>query len=222
MTLLEAIEQRHSVRSYTPRPIEPEKIDTLQALITEINQTSGLHLQLITDEPKAFGNILTHYGAFSGVRNYFAMVGKPSCKLSEQIGYYGEKLVLEAQRLGLNTCWVALTYSKIRSAINIANGEKLVCVISLGYGTTQGHSHRIKSIDRVTSHSDNVPQWFINGTQAALLAPTAVNQQQFRFTYIDDNTIKAEAKIGFYSKIDLGIVKLHFEIGAEPHRFKWA
>lgn len=221
MTLLEAIEQRHSVRSYTSQAIEPHKIESLNQLISQLNAKSGLNIQLITDEPEAFGNFFTHYGAFSGVRNYFALIGRPDDDLNERVGYYGEKLVLESQMLGLNTCWVALTYSKKRSRVLIAPDEKLVCVISLGYGTTQGHSHRIKTIDRVARAEVEMPLWFKRGVEAALLAPTAINQQQFRFTLIDDKHVKAEARLGFYSKIDLGIVKLHFEIGASSHEFTW-
>ncbi|MBO7608812.1 MAG: nitroreductase [Muribaculaceae bacterium] len=223
MTLLEAIKQRHSVRSYTPQPIDNDKVAALNALIEKLNEESGLHMQLVTDEPRAFGSFFTHYGAFSGVANYFALVGKRNDdKLSERVGYYGEKLVLEAQRMGLNTCWVALTYSKSRSRVVVNEDEKLVCVISLGYGTTQGHGHRIKTINQVAKAAGEMPKWFVKGVEAALLAPTAINQQQFRFTLIDDSHVKAEAKIGFYSKVDLGIVKLHFELGAAPHEFSWS
>jgi hypothetical protein len=49
---------------------------------------------------------------FTGVQNYIALIGKKSSSLEEQAGYYGEQLVLTAQQLGLNTCWVAMTVSK--------------------------------------------------------------------------------------------------------------
>ena len=180
-----------------------------------------MHIQLVTDEPRAFGSVLTHYGAFSGVTNYIALVGPDDESLSEKAGYYGERVVLEAQCLGLNTCWVALTYSKSRSRVEISSGEKLSCVIALGYGTTQGHGHRIKRFDQVARVSGLVPDWFRRGVDAALLAPTAINQQQFRFTLVEDNKVKAEARFGFYNKVDLGIVKLHFEIAAGKTQFTW-
>lgn len=222
MTLLEAIEQRHSVRSFTSQPLEQQKIEALDALIAKLNAESGLNMQLVTNEPRAFSNILTHYGAFKGVSNYFALVGpRDDNHLSEKVGYYGEKLVLEAQCLGLNTCWVALTYSKSRSRVVINENEKLVCVIALGYGTSQGHSHRIKKVNKVAKATGDMPEWFVRGVEAALLAPTAINQQQFLFTLIDDCHVKAEARVGFYSKVDLGIVKLHFELAAAPHPFTW-
>ena len=95
------------MRHYTTQDIEPEKVEALQQLVNNYNANSGLHIQLITNEPRSFGeSLLARYGKFSNVKNYFAMIGKKGDKLDETVGYYGEKLVLEAQMMGLNTCWV--------------------------------------------------------------------------------------------------------------------
>ena len=59
----------------------------------------------------------------------------------------------------------------------------------------------------------DMPEWFRNGMEAAMLAPTAVNQQKFLFT-LDDDIVTAERTGGMYSLVDLGIVKYHFEIGS--------
>lgn len=56
--------------------------------------------------------------------------------------------------------------------------------------------------------------------KAALLAPTAMNQQKFRFT-LSGNEVSAKSTGGFYSKMDLGIVKFHFEEGAGRENFTW-
>ena len=216
---MEAIRSRHSVRAYSDKEIEADKKKTLQDKIDEINQESGLHFQLVSDEPKAFDGFMAHYGKFSGVTDYFALIGKKSDDLQEKCGYYGEQLVLLAQQLGLNTCWVAMTYSKVKSAYQIDSGEKLVIVISLGYGNTQGVAHKSKAAADV-SRSDAADDWFVQGVEAALLAPTAMNQQKFRFEK-SGNKVSARAGTGFYSKIDLGIAKLHFEIGAGKENFSW-
>ena len=220
MELLEAIQARHSVRAYSDRIIEPEKKQILLDKIDEINEESGLHIQLISDEPKAFDGFMAHYGKFSGVTNYIALIGKKTNDLSEKCGYYGEQLVLLAQQLVLNTCWVAMSYTKVKSAYKIDAGEKLVVVISLGYGGTQGVAHKSKSVKDV-SDSDAAADWFTRGVEAALLAPTAMNQQKFRFEK-KGGRVSACAGTGFYSKVDLGIAKLHFEIGAGKDNFKWA
>lgn len=219
MTLIEAIQQRHSVRSYQNKPLSAEHKQALEALIQNCNQESGLHIQLVTDEPKAFDCMMAHYGSFSGVTNYIALIGKKSRKLDELCGYYGEKLVLEAQRMGLNTCWVGLTYKKIPSAFQLELGETLCIVIAVGYGTNPGKARKSKTPAQVAEGS-NHPDWFWSGIDAALLAPTAVNQQKFRFSR-NDNQVTAKAGLGFYSTVDLGIVKLHFEIGAGKENFVW-
>ncbi|MGN1126594.1 MAG: nitroreductase family protein, partial [Ruminococcus sp.] len=125
MDLAKAIKERHSVRSYEDRPLDTNVKDTLKEKIAEYNSESGLHIQLVCDEPKAFDCFMAHYGKFSGVTNYIAMVGKKGKKLDELCGYYGEKLALLAQQLGLNTCWVAMSYKKIPGVFEIESDEKL-------------------------------------------------------------------------------------------------
>lgn len=219
MDILDAIQTRHSVRSYLQKPLEDGVKSALQNEIRAINQEAGLHFQLVVNEPKAFDSLMARYGKFSGVTNYIALVGKKSPNLDELCGCHGERLVLLAQQLGLNTCWVAMTYKKIPSAFQLAPGEKLVLVIALGYGTTQGVPHKSKSPEDVASVS-GAPEWFRAGVEAALLAPTAMNQQKFTLT-LKDGRVRAKAGAGFYTKIDLGIVKYHFEAGAGKENFQW-
>lgn len=220
MELMEAIKSRHAVRQYTDRPIPAAVLAALQAEAAACNAESGLHIQLAADEPEAFGRGLAHYGKFSGVRNYLAFIGPKGPDLDEKIGYYGERLVLKAQQLGLNSCWVALTFRRGKCRCTVAPGEKLVCVAALGYGTTQGVPHRSRPLEALCRVKGEMPDWFRAGMEAALLAPTAVNQQKFRLT-LEGDAVRAESTGGFYSKVDLGIVKYHFEAGAGRDQFTW-
>lgn len=226
MTLQEAITARHSVRKYIDKEIPADIVTALQDKIAEYNKVGNLNIQLVLNETRAFTGMLS-YGSFSGVRNYFVMVGKKGADLDERVGYYGEQLVLLAQTLGLNTCWVGLSYRKVPEAYNVGKDEKLACMIALGYGETQGVSHKIKTIEQVSNASDLTPAWFKRGVEAALLAPTAVNQQKFSFEYVgmSNNRHLVRAKKGFsmigYTQMDLGIAKYHFEIGAGKNNFDW-
>ena len=228
MTLLEAIKARHSVRKYQNKPIDGQAVSELNAQIDKANRESGLHLQLVLNEPRAFKGLLS-YGKFDGVENYIVVVGKKTKGTEELAGYYGEKLVLLAQTLGLNTCWVGLTYRKVTDAFTIADGEKLFCVIAIGYGTTQGVSHKIKTAEQVSNVSTDTPEWFRHGVEAALLAPTAMNQQKFFFEYQafaqgEKPQVAAKRKFSMfgYTEMDLGIAKYHFEIGAGKDNFDFA
>lgn len=220
MDLLQAIKERHSVRQYLNKPIETDKVNKLKDFIDNCNKDGNLHFQLVIDEPKAFGGFMAHYGKFKGVKNYIALVGEKN--IEEKIGYYGAKIILFAQTMGLNTCWVAMTFKEIKTAFLIERGEKLYSVIALGYGETQGVKHRIKTIDEVSKvYISKTPEWFVNGVKTALLAPTAMNQQKFYFTLNADNSVSATSKSGFYVKIDLGIAKYFFELGAGDPPVIW-
>lgn len=221
MDILQAIKERHSVRTYLDKEVEDFKVSQLKQLADECNLQSGLNIQIVTNNPDAFDNFLAHYGKIEGAQNYIALVGDKGKDLHEKVGYFGQKLVLLAQQLGLNTCWLALTYCKRKSNVQIADGQKLACIISFGYGANQGTQHKNKPLDKVCKMDKDTPQWFKDGMDCVMCAPTAVNQQKFWFEQ-KNGIVTAKAKKGFYSKIDLGIVKLHFEIGAGTHNFEWA
>ena len=229
MTIQEAIEARHSVRAYTGQPLATDVVEVLEERIRELNEKGHLHMQLIRNETKAFQGKLAKYGKFRGVNDYIVMAGQKSDDLDERIGYYGEQLVLLAQTLGLNTCWVGLSYSKVPGTYVLEAGEVIEAYISIGYGETQGVSHKIKRVEQVSNANDLTPSWFRQGVEAALLAPTAVNQQKFFFEYIparDGKPVRVLAKRNFsligFTQMDLGIAKCHFEIGAGKENFEWA
>ena len=229
MTLEEAIKARHSVRAYKAQPLAEDIVKVLEKEIEEQNRQGHLHIQLIKNEPKAFQGKLAKYGKFSNVTNYLVMAGQKAEDLDERIGYYGEHLVLLAQTLGLNTCWVGLSYSKIPGTYVLEEGEVIKAYIAIGYGETQGVGHKIKTVGKASNTSDITPSWFRKGVEAALLAPTAVNQQKFFFEYVpakDSKPVQVIAKRSFsligYTQLDLGIAKYHFEVGAGKDNFEWA
>ena len=221
MDMMELIRARHSVRQYREKSLDEISVQRLTEVIEQYNREGGLHIQLVRDEPKAFTGPMAKYGSFRGVSNYFAIAGKDAPDLDERGGYYGERLVLLAQELGLNTCWVALTYSKKKARIELSGGERLVIVIALGYGETQGHARKTKPIEKLCEVTGEMPDWFRRGMEAAQLAPTAVNQQQFCIKLHEDGTVSAKALPGVCNKIDLGIVKCHFTLGAGEENFRW-
>ena len=219
MDITEAINNRHSVRQYKDIPIGEDLKKQLNALVEECNQESGLHIQLILDDPKCFDVFMAHYGMkFRNAVNYLALVGKKEIPdLDEKAGYYGEKLVLAAQQMGLNTCWVAGTFGKKKCRVEIAEDEKLVCVIAIGYGENQGKPHKSKPIEKLCKEDlSKMPDWFKAGVDAALKAPTAINQQKFIISMENDKAVIV-AKSAAMAKIDRGIVKYNFE-AASGHK----
>lgn len=205
MQMLDLMKERHSVRQYSDKKIDGDVKTKLDTYVASINEESGLSMQIFYNEPNCFNSMLAHYGKFSNVKNYIAIVGKK--EEQEKAGYYGEKLVLKCQELGLNTCLVALTHGKVN--VQTKPQQKLLILIALGYGTNTGVAHKSKPIKELCKE-DAYPEWFMKGMEAVSLAPTAMNQQKFKFE-MKNGQVYAKALMGFYSKIDLGIVKYHFE-----------
>lgn len=215
MDIMQTIRARHSVRAYTGREIEPERRQELDRLVEQYNAESGLHMQLRYDDPAGFDSRLAHYGHFRNVSNYLVLAGAKAPDLEVKCGYYGEKFVLEAQKLGLNTCWAVLTFQKSAVRKLLAAGDRLVAVIAVGYGATQGAAHKSKPQERLIQCQGEVPVWFVRGAEAAMLAPTAMNQQKFQISLENGEPTLRTAGLGPYTKIDLGIVKCHFEAASE-------
>ena len=211
MTLMEAIDARHSVRAYKDMPIPQEVRDQLDAFVKTCNEESGLNTTISYDDPAGFDSRLAHYGSFSNVRNYIILKGSKRADFDFVCGYFGEKIVLYAQQLGLNTCWTALTFNKKKVKELVPAGEALCMVIALGYGETQGNVHKSKSMYDVIDVKGGMPEWFVAGVEAALKAPTAVNQQKFCFMLENDKPSVKVKGLGTYTKVDLGIVAYHFE-----------
>ncbi len=216
MTILEAIDARHSVRAYKDQPVDGETRRQLDAFVDKCNQESGLHIFIRYDDPDGFDSRLAHYGSFRNVRNYIVLAGKKAEDFDYLCGYYGEKIVLFAQQLGLNTCWTALTFNKKKVRELIPEGETLCMVIALGYGETQGVSRKSKSAQDVVDAPSDLP-WFVKGIDAALKAPTAVNQQKFQFSLKDGEPFIRVKGLGTQTRVDLGIVACHFE-AASGHK----
>ena len=214
MTIMEAIDARHSVRAYLDKPIPQDVRDELDAFVRECNKESGLNITVVYDDPAGFDSRLAHYGVFRNVSNYIVLKGAKGMKTPDfhyACGYFGEQVVLKAQQLGLNTCWTALTINKRRVKELVPAGEKLCMAIALGYGETQGVPHKGKTMFDVINVKGGMPEWFVAGVESALKAPTAVNQQKFCFMLEDSEPSVKVRGIGAWSIVDLGIAAYHFD-----------
>ena len=228
MTLFEAIDARISCRAYTDKPLEQPVLDDLAALVKELGQESGLRVVLVG--PSEGGAKLKLNGRmFKGsVSTYVALIGPDNNDCRERFGYFAEKLVLHATACGLGTCWVAGTFDRSSVTVPLVEDEVIHDVIPIGYAPAKqplaqrtiraGLRRRDKKPESLyqgpTSFVD-APRWVQSGIEAVIKGPSAVNQQPVVF--IQDGTglratlPKAKNEVAY---TDLGIAKLHFELGA--------
>ena len=224
--LIKAIEKRRSRRKYLKTAMDPAAAESLQALIAELGGNGDRSIRLVLDDGDAFSGLRKSYGMLTGVQNYVALVGDKSDLIAtEKLGYYGELVVLRATSLGLGTCWVGGTFDRSSCKIDLIKDESIICVITVGHVPPE-MSGREKFIYRVTHRktktiddmytSDVIPpNWFLAGMKAVQKAPSAVNRQPVMFSYHDGivtASVKDTAEEGY--ALDLGIAKLHFELGS--------
>lgn len=221
MTIKEAMKTRHTVRKYENRMIPPEIVSLLTERIAKNNEAYHLDMKLITENSEAFGAV-TKLILAKGIRNYIVLAGNEAADLDEKLGYCGTDIMLYAQTLGLNTWWVGGTFSKkgVKRNAGLTEREKIVGVLAVGYGATQGFPHKSKKPEEISSYKGTAPEWFINGVNAVLLAPTALNKQAFTITG-EGSTVSMTCRNGSFSSVDLGIGKYHFEVGAGKENFQW-
>ena len=214
MSEIDAIKERHSVRNYEAKKIEADKVEKIRAKIEELNKEGNLHLQFMEDAGKTYNKLFNKVAGLGSAPSVIACVGIDDETLEQRVGYYGEKLVLFIQELGLNTCWAG-TFNEKNIGAEVGDGEKLVISIAVGYGKYKGKPHKSKSPEQVIEAKGDRPYWFNKGVDMALLAPTAINQQKFTIRLNEDESVDFVDKGGIFSQVDLGIVRCHFEIGAE-------
>ena len=228
MITVETIRRRHSVREYDGRPLAQAELDALGAVVGECARESGLDIQLVGDNPEAF-NVIARFGLIRGCLTHIAFVvddakagDTTKAAVDEVIGYWGQKIVLAAQDMGLNTCWCALCSRKKSRAV-VAPGKKVRLVIAVGHGKTQGFSRKTKSVEALSSvECAKAPAWFAVAMEAAQLAPTAMNNQNFKITLLcDGKTVRIEAPQSGLNVIDEGIVRRNFEIAANEAGADW-
>lgn len=220
MTIKEAVRARHMVRKFTDQPIPGDSVRLLEKRIEENNRNYNLNLSLVTGNGEGLSKIAKLLLA-KGVNNYFILAGEDTPDLDEKLGYRGCDLILYAQTLGLNTWWVGGMFSRRGAEKNMDKiAGRINGIIAVGYGATQGVPHKSKSADEISQYKGTAPQWFKDGVDALLCAPTALNKQAYMVKG-EGRKVSLTCTNGHFAGIDLGIGKYHFEIGAGKENFQW-
>lgn len=226
MDNLHAIEMRKSRRSFLKTKISEDNLNTLNNLIKKYNDESGLSIQIIEDGSSFFDDAKKSYGLFKHVRTVIAFVGDSTDKdMLEKVGYYGEMLVLEATKLRLGTCWVGGSFNRSSSKIKLGLHQQLTCVIPIGNIDEASFKEKViknvisrktRDLEYFYTSNRDVPSWFLAGIKAVQKAPSGMNAQPILFKYHNGEVrVYISPKSDYrFKNVDLGIAKLHFEIGA--------
>ena len=218
MDLKEAMQKRHMVRKYIDKSLPDDLINRINERISMNNEKHKLSMKLMINNNKGVNSIMKLIMA-KGVNNFIILTGDNSENLDGRLGYSGADIMLYAQTLGLNTWWVGGTFN--RSVSQYVENKKVTGIIAIGYGESQGKPHKSKMVEDVSKYNGTIiPSWFISGVDGALLAPTALNKQDFMIIG-DGNKVKIECDNGIFTGSNVGLIKYHFELGAGKENFEW-
>lgn len=217
MTIKEAMKKRHMVRKYVDKKIPEDLVSKLNERIEENNKKYDLSIKLMLDNDKAVNSIIKLLLA-KGVKNYIILAGNDTEDLAEKLGYFSADIMLYAQTLGLNTWYVGGTFN--RGVSKYVPNKKVIGIVAVGYGVNNGVAHKSKTLEEVSSYEGTMPEWFKNGIEASLLAPTALNKQDYKIIG-KGNEVKIEIDNGIFTGANKGLIKYHFELGAGKENFEW-
>ena len=226
MNYLELMRTRRSIRKYTTEIIESTLTDQIQEELDKINEESGFYFQIVLNNPQVLGGKLVSL-MFENATNVIALVGEDDKSneeklVEEKIGYYGARILLFIHSLGLGTCFVTGTYSRGKSRAFVVENQKLYGVISFGFADgSEIKPRKSKSIEEISDYELTDPQWYHDGLQGVLLAPTSVNIQPFKFTIKDRNNIHVYPTFGINPVLNCGIAKYFFEKACGTQDYVW-
>ncbi|HPH96398.1 MAG TPA: nitroreductase family protein [Anaerolineaceae bacterium] len=177
-TVMKEISERRSIRKYENRPIEPEKIALLlesARLAPSGNNAQPFHLIVITDEAvRAKVAEISHNQQWMRQAPLFiACVADLRARITDCEGTLvdenspemdvkrvirdtaiaAEHIVLQAEHLGLGTCWIGwFIQAEIKALLNIPQDKFVVTVLTVGYPAEHPSPRPRKTLEELVHH----------------------------------------------------------------------
>jgi nitroreductase len=244
MTIVETIQKRRSVRTYSGKPLDDVLVAQIKTFIRETPAPFGVkaRIELIRANAGEKPIQLGTYGWVKGACEYLALIYEEAPFAETAAAYLFEQVVLFCTGLGLGTCWLGGSFSRsdFKKQIRLAPDEKLRIVSPVGYpgnkkrwfmegmvvNTDKHHATRKPFgelfFDGDFNHPLTVSQAgiFAKPLEMVRLAPSANNKQEWRAVL--ENGIVHFYKIPYliFDSIDVGIALCHFEVTCKELNIK--
>lgn len=245
MSIIESIQQRRSIRSYTGEALKKEHTDRIKAYIAGLKAPFGAQVSVhLVHRDLPQGKVkLGTYGVIGGAKDFFTLSYGKAPLVEESAAYVFEQVILFCTSMGLGTCWLGGSFSRkdFREQIDLKPGEKVRIVSPVGYpagkkrlwdvfiGADKHHNSRKPFETLFFWHDFTIPLTekaagpYRQPLEMVRLAPSANNFQPWRIV-LDTGALHFyhRKSLGGFDAIDLGIALAHFgetcrELGLSGH-----
>jgi nitroreductase len=234
MNIIESIQKRRSVRTYTGEPLSEEHLAQIKQYISQLQAPweKRVRIEIISvhasEEPVKLGT----YGWVKGAKDYLALIYEEAPFAETAAAYLFEQVILFCTGLGLATCWLGGSFSRgdFKKQIGLQPNEKLKIVSPVGYPSDKKRFLEKYIVTADKNHATRKPfgelffdrnfDFPLTEAQAGIfaqplemvrLAPSANNKQEWRAVLDGDILHFYKAPYLTFDSIDIGIALCHFE-----------
>jgi nitroreductase len=238
MSIIETIQKRRSVRTYTGEPLRNEHIAQIKEYINRLQAPFGINarIELISVNSDNKPIKLGTYGWIKGACDYLVLVYEAMPFAETAAAYLFEQVILFCTDLGLGTCWLGGSFSRsdFKKQVRFNVNEKLKIVSPVGYLSDRKRFLEQYIVRADKNHASRKPFGelffdknfdyplseayagvYLKPLEMVRLAPSANNKQEWR-VLLDDNALHFYKKpYPFFDSIDIGIALCHFELSCK-------
>ncbi len=245
------IQQRTSIRKYSDRMVDKEMLQELLEFAKQFDNDK--YTFQIVDYSLTQNEKISTYGLIQNAKTFVVGIGSPTLGSDNDtaisFGADFEKIILKATELGMNTCWLGMSYSedKLRDLLKIGRDRRIVMASPLGYSAGRRGMEKItrfliKADQRIAADllffenefgkplRNYLKEDYKQVLEMVRLAPSAGNSQPWRVVQSQDGyDFYVELK-AFYDRLkdkridfaynDMGIAKMHFEETAKKYHLQ--
>ena len=238
MSIIETIQKRRSVRTYTNEPLQEAHIAQIKQYIHQLETPFGAKARIdlvnvnSNGEPVKLGT----YGWIKGAYSYLVLIYEEAPFAETAAAYMFEQVILFCTSLGLGSCWLggAFSRSDFKKQVSLKSNEKLRIVSPLGYAgdkkrflekyivrADRNHASRKPFGELFFENTFNKPLTedaagaFFTALEMVRLAPSANNKQEWRVLFGSDALHFYKKPYPMFDAIDMGIALCHFELSCK-------
>lgn len=235
MNIIETIQKRRSIRTYTGEPLRSEHVAQIKQYINQLQAPFGIQarIELISIQSDEKPIKLGTYGWVKGACDYLVLIYKEASFAETAAAYMFEQAILFCTNLGLGTCWLGGSFSRgdFKKQVKLNPNERLKIVSPVGYPSTEKrflekyivradkHHASRRPFGELFFHTDfNNPLTeidagvFLRPLEMVRLAPSANNKQEWRALLEDTSLHFYKKPYPLFDSIDMGIALCHFEL----------